>query len=70
MNNKQVLVYGVLESTNDLRSVFVGHIYYDISKICWNISLLLDQTQEHEIRFLLTIFIYKSHFKKGKYGTA
>ena len=24
MNNKQVLVYGVLESTNDLRNVFVG----------------------------------------------
>ena len=70
MNNKQVLVYGVLESTNDLRSVFVGHIYYDISKIYWNISLLLDQTQEQEIRFLLTIFIYKRYFKKEKYGTA
>ena len=27
MNNKQELVYGVLESTNDLRSVFVGHTY-------------------------------------------
>ena len=26
--NKQVLVYGVLELTNDLRSVFVGHIYF------------------------------------------
>ena len=26
MNNKQVLSYAVLESTNDLRSVFVGHI--------------------------------------------
>ena len=70
MSNKQVLVYGVLESTNDLRSVFVGHIYYDISKIYWNISLLLDQTQEQEIRFLLTIFIYKRYFKKEKYGTA
>ena len=70
MNNKQVLVYGVLESTNDLRSVFVGHIYYDISKIYWNISLLLDQTQEQEIRFLLTIFTYKRYFKKEKYGTA
>ena len=70
MNNKQVLVYGVLESANDLRSVFVGHIYYDISKIYWNISLLLDQTQEQEIRFLLTIFIYKRYFKKEKYGTA
>ena len=28
MNNKQVLIYVVLESTNDLRSVFVGHIYF------------------------------------------
>ena len=27
MNNKQVLVYGLLESTNDLRSIFVGHIH-------------------------------------------
>ena len=26
MNNKQVLIYGVLESTIDLRSIFVGHI--------------------------------------------
>ena len=30
INNKQVLACGVLESTNDLRSVFVGHI--DIKK--------------------------------------
>ena len=29
MSNKQVLVYGVLESTNDLRSVFVGHIHFE-----------------------------------------
>ena len=28
MNNKQALVYGVLESTIDLRSVFVGHICF------------------------------------------
>ena len=28
MNNKQVLVYGLLESTNDLRSIFVGHIHF------------------------------------------
>ena len=27
MNNKQVLGYGLLESTNDLRSIFVGHIH-------------------------------------------
>ena len=28
MNNKQVLVYGVLEWTNDLKSVFVRHIHF------------------------------------------
>ena len=28
MNNKQVLVYGVLESTNDLRNVFVVNIHF------------------------------------------
>ena len=28
MNNKQVLVYRVLESTKDLRNVFVGHIHF------------------------------------------
>ena len=28
MNNKQVLVFILLESTNDLRSIFVGHIHF------------------------------------------
>ena len=28
MRNKQVLVYGMLESTKDLRNVFVGHIHF------------------------------------------
>ena len=28
MNNKQVPVYRLLGSTNDLRSIFVGHIYF------------------------------------------
>ena len=27
MNNKQVLVYGLLQSTNDLRSIFVENIH-------------------------------------------
>ena len=69
MNNKQVLVYGLLESTNDLRSIFGTHPFqktYEISKMYWNISLLLDQAQEQEIRFLLIIFIDKNHFKKGQ----
>ena len=28
MSNKQVLVYGLLELTNDLRSILVGHIHF------------------------------------------
>ena len=28
MNNKQVLVYGLLELKNDLRSIFVGQIHF------------------------------------------
>ena len=27
MNKNEVLVHGDLESTNDLRSVFVGHVH-------------------------------------------
>ena len=42
---------------------------YEISKNYWNISLLHDQAQEKEIRFLLNIFIDKNHFQKEKYGT-
>ena len=67
MNNRQVLVCVVLESTNDLRSAFVEHIYF--KKLDWNISMLQDQAQEQETRFLLIIFIDKNRFKKGKYET-
>ena len=52
MNNKQVLVYGLLESTNDLRSISVRHIHFK---------------KLQEIRFRSIIFIDKKHFKKGKY---
>ena len=31
-------------------------------------SVLHDQSQEQEIRFVLIIFIDKNHFKKGKNG--
>ena len=72
MNNKQVLVYEVLESTNDLRSMFVVHINFKKLMKFWKfieIFLLLHgQTQEQERRCLLVIFIDKNHFKKGKYG--
>ena len=38
MNNKQVLVYGVFESTIDLRSIYVGHIHL---RHLWNFEKLL-----------------------------
>ena len=60
MSNKHVLVYGLLESTNDLRNVFVAKIY-------WNISLLHDQAQEKEMRFLLNILI-RTTFRKEIMG--
>ena len=67
MNNKQVLVYGVLGSRNDLRSIFIGHTHFKkLLRIYWNISLLHDQAQEQEIRFLLITFIDKNHFTLGQ----
>ena len=72
MNNKKVLVYGLLESTNDLRTIFVGHIDFKKLMKIWKFieiySLLLGQAQKQETRFLLITFIDKNHFKKGKYG--
>ena len=56
MNNNQVFAYGLLLSTNDLRSIFVGHIHFKklmkFRKFIEIYSLLLDQAQEQEIRFL------------------
>ena len=73
MSNKQVLVYGVLESTNNLRSDFVGHIHFKklikFRKIYWNIPLLHDQTQEHEFGCFYRMSVHKNYFKKEKYGT-
>ena len=49
MNNKQVLVNGLLVSTNDLRSIFVGHIHFKKLAKFQNLlkySLFLDQAQE------------------------
>ena len=69
MNNKQVLVYGLLESTSDWGSVFVGHIHF---KKLMNFENLLKyftvawpgSGTENKISF-----IDKNHFKKEKYGT-
>ena len=52
MNNKQVLVYGVLESTNDLRSVFVGHIYFK------KLMGQLNYKKPFELRSFSEIFYY------------
>ena len=74
MSNKQVLVYEVWESTNDLRSVFLGHIHLKklmklILKTFWNVSVLHNQAKAQEIRLLLIIFIDENHFNKEKYET-
>ena len=54
MNNKKVLVNGLFESTNDLRSVFVGHIHF---------------RKLMKFRNFIIISIDENHFKEGKYGT-
>ena len=67
MNNKQVVVYGALELTNDLRSAFVAYIHVKkhmkfrkINKIfhCCIRQKQEIRNKEQEIRFLLIIFIY------------
>ena len=71
MNNKQVIVDGVLESTNDLRSVFVEHIHFKKLMKFWKLLKYFTgawPAQEKEIRFLLIIFIDKNDFKKVKSG--
>ena len=66
MSNKQVLVYGLLEPTNYLRGIFVGHIHF--------IRLMRFR------KFIETFHCcsgignkvslnHQNHFKKGKYGT-
>ena len=59
MNSKHVLVYGVLETANDLRSIFVGHIHFKKLTKFWKFIKI----------FLRNIFINKNHFNKRKYGT-
>ena len=59
MNNKRVLVYGVLEPANDLRSIFVGHIHFKMLTKFWKFIKI----------FLRNIFINKNYFNKRKYGT-
>ena len=68
MSNKKVLIYGVLESKNDLRNIFFGTHYFkklmksrkfiEIFYCCMN-----------RLRFIFIIFVDKNHFNKGKYGT-
>ena len=72
MKNKQVLLYGLLESTNNLGSVFVGHIHF---KKLMNFENLLKYFtvawpgSETRNKVFLIIFIDNNHFKKRKYGT-
>ena len=70
MNNKQILVYGLLESTNDLRSSFVGHIHFEKLMNFKNLlKYFLVAWIGSGTTFPLIIFIDKKHLKKGKYGT-
>ena len=72
MNNKQVLVYEVLESKNDLRSFLVGHIHCNN---LWNFKKLLKYFTvawpDSETR--VWVFLYNVNtqkpFSKQKYGT-
>ena len=69
MNNNQVLVYRLLESTNDLRSIFVGHIHF---KKLMKFPKFIEKFHCCMIRLRskkLITFIDKNHFKNGKYGT-
>ena len=66
--NKQVLVYGGLESANDLRSAFVGHIHF---KKLMKLYLLKYFTvawpgSGTRNKFFLIIFIDENHFNKMK----
>ena len=70
MNNKQVLVYGLLELTNAFGSIFVRHIHF---KKLWNFENLLKcfafawpGSGTRSKIYLLGIFFDKNHFKKGK----
>ena len=71
MNNKQVLLYGVLGSRNDLRSVGQIHFYKRMKfQIFTEIfHSCMTRLGNKKKRFLLTIFFDKNRFKKGKYGT-
>ena len=66
MSNKQVIAYGVLVSTNDLRSIFVGHVHFkELMKyftVAWR-----DPGTRSKISFnriYKNQFIEEIHFKK------
>ena len=69
MNNKQVIVYGLLECTNDLKSIFLGHIHFKklmkFQKVIEMFHCCLTRLRNKK----LIIFIDRSHFKIGKYET-
>ena len=68
INKKQVLVYGLLESTNDLRIIFVGHIHFKKLMIFQRFIEMFHCFISQEIRFLSIIVIDKNHINKGKNG--
>ena len=75
MNSMQILLYGFLKSNKGLRTVLQDYWQNYFNKLLKfpniiEILLLRDQAQEQEIRCLLTIFIHKNYFKKGKDGVS
>ena len=67
MKNRQVLVCGVLESTIDLRSIYVGRLHFKKLMKFKNLlkySIVAWPGSGTRIRFLLIIFIDKNHFKE------
>ena len=68
MNNKQVLVYGMLEKTNDLRRIFVGHILFKklmkFRKFIEIFHCCLTRLSNKKW-FLLFILLDKNHVKEN-----
>ena len=65
----KIMNNGMLESVNNLTSVFVGHLHFKKLHLRnWNSSFMHDHTQEQGTSFLLIIFIRKNQLRKENMG--
>ena len=68
MKNKEVLVYGMLETTNDLQSIFVGHMLFKkvmkFRKFIEIFHCCLTRFRSKKW-FLLFILLDKNHVKEN-----